>query len=258
MKKIILVLACCILLFSMVGCNNSTEEITQPEVNVEITDPFVTTYCVKDAHGNIIKHILFNKNTRLTYVYDYQWEYDYGVFVCTNQWLTIIDEKGREVEDTVDVEINGCPNMGNCGDAYNDVYPQYQQPQCDKNTTTTDSNIKPCIVYKDANISITIISANLEDTNHFSYELKVENYSNKNLSIHIRANEYNDCVTVNDFLCGVDVNAGKIAYEDLVISDYALEDAHIDDLRSVKLQIVASADNWNTYIVDTETIIEFE
>ena len=119
-------------------------------------------------------------------------------------------------------------------------------------------NIKPCIVYKDANICITIISANLEDTNEFSYELKVENYSNKNLRIHIRANEYNDCVTVDDFLCGVDVNAGKIAYEDLIISDYALEDAHIDDLRSVKLQIVASGDDWNTYIVDTETIIEFE
>jgi hypothetical protein len=127
MKKIVLVLVSLLMIFCLASCNkNEPSTIVNKESSVEVNEPFISVSVTKDANGNILQHILFNKHTKVTYIYDYEWVYDYGAYVCSGSWLTVIDAEGNEVPDEPQVSVNG---SGNSGDVYNDVYPGYKVPE---------------------------------------------------------------------------------------------------------------------------------
>ena len=99
MKKIVLVFVSLLMIFCLASCNrNEPSSIVNNNVSsVEVSEPFVSVSVTKDANGNILQHILFNKQTKVTYIYDYEWAYDYGAYVCSGSWLTVIDAEGNEI-----------------------------------------------------------------------------------------------------------------------------------------------------------------
>lgn len=134
MKKLLLiflVLVMVVFCFSSCGKEDKQEDAkNEGGSTVEVSEPFISVSVTKDGKGNILQHILFNTNTKITYIYDYKWVYDYGAYVCSGSWLTVIDAEGNEVPDEPQVSVNGCTCTGSSGDVYNDVYPGYKLPEC--------------------------------------------------------------------------------------------------------------------------------
>lgn len=191
MKKIVLVLVSLLMIFCLASCNRTepAKIVNNEGSSVEVTEPFISVSVTKDANGNILQHILFNKHTKVTYIYDYEWVYDYGAYVCSGSWLTVIDAEGNEVPDEPQVSINGCTCIGNSDDAYDDIYPGYKVPECDcKETTDTnkeedtskDSNtISPCVIFNEYGIKITIVSGYIDELfEDLVYNVRIENTNN--------------------------------------------------------------------------------
>ena len=270
LSLVLVMVVCC-----FASCDNSRTEIEITDSNgnsIEVSDPFVTTYCVKDTHGNVIKHIMFNRNTKLTYIYDYEWVYDYGVFVCTNQWLTILDEKGNELPDEPQVSVNGCTCIGSSGDAYNDIYPGYKVPECNctggtetnkkpESSTTAPNNdthdpIEPCVIYNKKNIVVTITAGSYNEIFEvWEYTLKIENGSTHNILINSTDESFGNMMLSDLFGLYETVPAGKTKMSTL--NFWNMEDLGITELRGILTMTIEVSDS-DTYDTMDETIVNIE
>lgn len=267
MKKIVLVFVSLLMISCLASCNrDEPSNIVNNNVSsVEVSEPFVSVSVTKDANGNILQHILFNKHTKVTYIYDYEWVYDYGAYVCSGSWLTVIDAEGNEVPDEPQVSVNGCTCAGSSGDAYNDIYPGYKVPDCtckQSNSITNQNEFKECTLFedKDFGLKLTIVSGVAEDKNVF-YKVKVENNSAYDLNIQLWANTINDKLNVDFTALCVNCDSGKMTYTNLEFYNYDLSpyDIEFEDIDKIMFEIHLSSEDFMTkYLEGATSTIEFK
>lgn len=94
MKKLIISFLLIGLIFTTTSCvhssSNDSNEFFQNE-------PWVLVDCIKHD-SMIIQKILYNSETKLTYVYNYYWEYS-SIYICKEFTVTVFDETGQVIEN---------------------------------------------------------------------------------------------------------------------------------------------------------------
>ena len=270
MKKIVLVFVSLLMIFCLASCNrDEPSNIVNNNVSsVEVSEPFVSVSVTKDANGNILQHILFNKHTKVTYIYDYEWVYDYGAYVCSGSWLTVIDAEGNEVPDEPQISVNGCTCTGNSGDAYNDIYPGYRVPECNCNEKTEkdenindDSNtINPCVIFNEYGIKITIVSGYIDELfEDLVYNVKIENINNFEVDVTSSKECLNDMLMEDEFTIYEVLPANTSTICKLRFDNNDLKTFGIDTLEKMSMVVTISNPEDMFDIYHTGSIsIEFE
>lgn len=91
MKRILtLLLIVVILSFVLISCTSNYDD----QLNVD--EPWVLISYSGDKY-RIHQKVLYNTETELTYIYDYRWAHENGIYIVTNQTLTIVDKQGNIV-----------------------------------------------------------------------------------------------------------------------------------------------------------------
>ena len=105
MKKLFGVVLVIFTLLIFAGCNASDlqEKNDWQKKNGEVSPPFKIINVTYDNYNHLVQRILYNEEIKKTYIIDYFYQYNNGIWVCVETEMTVLDVEGNVVtEENVD------------------------------------------------------------------------------------------------------------------------------------------------------------
>lgn len=216
MKKFtcfIVIFAICIMLCA--GCKKDTSETA-------VNWPLKEVNTVYDRYGNILQQVIYNEASGEYFIKEYTWSLYNNKWVCVDQSTTLIDKR------------DSCQtNSENTSRALSIYYKYYLAEG-------------PIILIDNADIKVSIVeSLNAASWWEFGYKFKVENKSNKTITIMF------DNVSILNIQCSpmffVDhLEPGNTIYFNLAWDLDSLKRSCIPYIDNVEFLLkVYDADDWN-------------
>lgn len=152
MKRIFSVLCILSLLMCLIGCSSKAKST----VDGSLTE--VST--IYDQYGNILQQTLYNEDTAEYYLKEFSYSLQNGKWVCVDQSLTLI-QKQPAINEPAEAPLLRVFHV-------------------------TDINRKPVVIIDNEKVRISIVQVHdAEYWYRFAYDLKVENKTDKVISIFI-------------------------------------------------------------------------
>ncbi len=95
MKKIISIGLIVFILSVLTSC----APVETQEKMDKVSPPFKVIDTTYDKYNHLIQQILFNEETRKTYVFDYYYQYNNGLWECFKTELTVLDNEGNVISE---------------------------------------------------------------------------------------------------------------------------------------------------------------
>lgn len=110
MKKIHkVIISICSIIIVILSVVVSILSITESQEHLNNETPTITTtkspFIVEtqeDKYGRILSKSVYDKETKLTYVYTYNYTYDGGQLYCTSAYVMIVDARGKILSSSVE------------------------------------------------------------------------------------------------------------------------------------------------------------
>jgi hypothetical protein len=245
MKKISFICLLFGIILCFASCSNKETPQTVPEVTtsssvVEVTEPFISVNVVRDTNGNILQHILFNKQTKDTYIYDYRWEYNYGEFVCKGSWLTIIEAEDKNESEDETNNILGNQTI-------------VVTPSTDNNDTPPPSTFDAVTILDKNNIKVIITDYSYDPLfKQHKYKVKIENNSIRDIYISTSKETLNGMLMDDEIGFAEWLDAGTSTITSITIWDDDLKEFEISNFESLtmNLEVDDPNDMFNNYFTE--------